>query len=63
MAEPTLEQMIQAADQRKAMPQQGFFDLLTRLLFSRQPSGTQMPRFDANGNPLPAQTLPDIMRK
>lgn len=63
MAEPTLEQMIQAAEQRKAMPQSNLLELLTRMLFGNQPNPTQMPRFDAQGNPLPAQNLPGLVRK
>jgi hypothetical protein len=63
MAEPNLEQMLQAAEQRKAMPQNGIMDLLTRLFFGQQPNATQMPRYDEKGNPLPAQNMPGLLRK
>lgn len=62
MAEPTLEQMIDAAERRQAAPQLGLLELIKQLFYPKpQAPLNQMPRFDASGNAAPARTLNDVL--
>lgn len=63
MAEPTLDQMISALEQRKAVqaPQpNGLMDMLRALIMPRQ-TDPVLPRFDAQGNQINPRNVIDLM--
>ena len=67
MADPTLEELLNAAQDRKPITQSpesgGVLQTLLNLLMPQRPTTAQMPRFDVNGNPLPPQTAQGIFNR
>lgn len=63
MADPTLDQMIDALDKRKAAQPVSFLDVIKQLLFpkAQAPVNQPLPAFNAQGQPKPPTTLNDLL--